>query len=156
MADMASELEAIAFRLRQAGEEDLARELNQAMRDAVKPVPDLIRAGLKPHLPDPYAEVLDADLDIRTSARNSGGVNADASVSVTATTRSGKRRRIRRLDAGDLEHPLFGHRRRFYSQGEPSVQPGWFSGPASGDAPRVRDALEQALADVADKAAKGG
>lgn len=153
MADMASELEAIAFRLRSAGEDGLARELTRAMRDAVAPVPGLIRAGLRPHLPDPYADALDADLDIRTIARSGSG--ADAAVSVYAQTRSGKRRRLRRLEGGVLEHPVFGDRSDWKKQGEPSVQPGWFSGPASGDAPRVRDALEQAVRDVAAKASKG-
>src|SRR6266516_2233339 len=77
MADMASELEAIAFRLRRAGEEDLARELTAGMRRGVEPVPGLIRAGLDPHLPKRYAETLDEDLDIRTITRNSGGADAD-------------------------------------------------------------------------------
>ena len=147
MADMASQLEAAAFRLRRAGEEDLARELNTAMRDGVRPVPDAIRAGLPPKLPDRYAEVLDADLDIKVTARNSGG---DAVVSVTATTRGiVQRRRLRRLDRGVLERPFFGDRRRWYAQ---DVEPGWFTGPAEDAAPQVRAALEQALRDVGAKA----
>ena len=150
MADMASELEAAAFRLRRAGQEDLARELTAAMRRGAEPVPGRIRADLKPRLPDRYAEVLDADLDIRTSARNAGG---NAAVTVTGTTRSGKRRRFRRLDSGVLEHPLWGHRKHWRKQGEPSVQPGWFTGPASDAAPQVRAELERALGDVAAKAA---
>src|SRR5689334_1695099 len=102
---MASELEAIAFRLRRAGEEGLARELNAAMRHAVDPVPGRIRDGLRPKLPDRYAEVLDADLAIRTTARNSGSANANAALSLTATTRGAvKRRRLNRLDRGVLEH----------------------------------------------------
>lgn len=149
MADMASQLEAAAFRLRRAGSEDLARELNAAMKRAVGPVPGRIRDDLKPRLPDPYAAVLDEDLAIRTIARSGGSANADAVVSVTATTRSGKRRRIRRLDAGTLEHPLYGNRRHWYAQ---AVTPGWFTGPAEDAAPDVRAALEQALRDVAAKA----
>ena len=147
MADMASQLEAAAFRLRRAGEEDLARELGAAMRRAVRPVPGDIRDGLKPKLPDRYAEVLDAELDIRVVSRNSGG---DAVVSVTATTRgAAERRRIRRLDRGTLAHPLFGDRGHWYNQ---AVTPGWFTGPAEDAAPQVREALQQALRDVAAKA----
>ena len=145
MADMASELEAAAFRLRRAGAEDLARELTAAMKRGVDPVPDKIRAGLIPHLPNPYAAALDEDLDIKVIARNSG---ADAVVSVYGQTR-GKRRRINRLEGGVLEHPLWGNRRHWYPQ---AVRPGWFSGPAEADAPRVRAELEQALRDVSDKA----
>ena len=151
MADMASQLEAIAFRLRRAGEEDLARELNAAMRRGVQPVPGLIRAGLKPHLPDRYAETLDADLDIRTITR-SGGAATDAAVAVYAQTRSGRARKLRRLEGGILEHPLWGNREHWRKQGAPSVEPGWFTGPAEDAAPQVRTALEQALRDVAAKA----
>ena len=147
MADMASQLEAAAFRLRRAGEEDLARELNAAMRRSVGPVPGEIRAGLPPKLPDRYAAVLDADLDIKVVSRNSGG---DAVVSVTATTRGAvERRRLRRLDRGVLEHPLFGDRKHWYAQ---AVEPGWFTGPAQDAAPAVRQALEDALRDIAAKA----
>ena len=146
MADMASELEAAAFRLRRAGG-NLARELTRAMRDGVQPVPDEIRAGLKPKLPDRYAEVLDADLDLTVKARNQGG---DAILTVTATTRGAvERRRLRRLDRGLLVHPYMGNRKHWYNQ---QVPPGWFTGPCEDVAPQVRAALEQALADVAAKA----
>lgn len=146
MADMASELEAIAFRLRRAGNEDLPRELNAAMKHAVDPVPGLIRAGLRPHLPDPYADELNADLDIRTIARSNGVTDAVVSVYAQA---SRKARKLRRLESGILEHPLWGNREHWRRQ---SVQPGWFSGPAQAGGPRVHAALEQALRDVKAKA----
>jgi len=149
---MASQLEAAAFRLRRAGEEDLARELNRGMRDAVDPVPDEIRVGLDPHLPRRYAETLDTDLDIRTIARNSGG--ADAVVSVYAQTRSGRARKLKRLDAGLLTHPVYGNREVWRTQegADQGVEPGWFTGPCEDAGPRVRAGLEQALHDVAAKA----
>jgi hypothetical protein len=147
MADMASELEAIAFRLRRAGEEDLPRELAAALRRGVDPVRDDIRAGLKPKLPDRYAEVLDADLKLSVSVRNSGG---DASASVVGTTRGiVQRRRLRRLDRGVLEHPAWGDREHWYAQ---DVKPGWFTGPAQAAAPRIRGEFDQALRDVRAKA----
>jgi hypothetical protein len=150
---MASELEAIALRLRRAGDEDLARELTAGMRRAVKPVPDRIRAGLAPKLPNRYAEVLGADTAITTSVRNSG---ADATAAVVAANASFRKRRLNRLDAGILWHPLFGNRKHWFEQGEPSVRPGWFTGPAEDAAPDVRAALEQALSDVAAKATSKG
>ena len=159
MADMASELEAVAFRLRRAGEEDLARELTAGMRRGVEPVPDKIRAGLKPHLPDRYAALLDEDTSITVVVRNSG---ADATASVRATNASFRKRKLNRLDAGILWHPLFGRfprgdpRNRWFEQGEPSVQPGWFTGPAEDAAPEVRAELEQALRDVTAKATSKG
>jgi len=159
VADMASELEAVAFRLRRAGEEDLARELTAGMRRGVEPVPDKIRAGLKPHLPDRYAALLDEDTSITVVVRNSG---ADATASVRATNASLRKRKLNRLDAGILWHPLFGRfprgdpRNRWFGQGEPSVQPGWFTGPAEDAAPEVRAELEQALRDVTAKATSKG
>lgn len=153
MADPASELEAIARRLRFIGDGELTRELRRAISDAAGRVPDDIRAGLKPRLPDPYAEVLDADLAFSIRQRAS---DRDPGVTLRATTRSGQRRRIRRLDQGILAHPLYGHRKRWYNQGEPSVQPGWFSGPAEAARPRVREEIKQALRDVAAKATGKG
>jgi hypothetical protein len=151
LADAATELEALAFRLRRAGEEELLREVTKAMRDAVEPVKDEIRADLKPKLPDRYAEELDADLRIGVNVRTAG---SDPGVSVTGQA-LGKTRKLRYLDEGRLTHPLFGDREKWFTQEEPSVQPGWFTGPAEAAGPRVRDGIEKALADVADRASKG-
>ena len=151
LADAAGELEALAFRLRRAGETEVLREVTKAMRDGVEPVKDEIRAGLKPHLPDRYAADLDADVRLGVSVRTAGG---DPGVSVTGQA-AGKARKLRYLDAGRLTHPLFGDREHWYTQEEPSVQPGWFTGPAEAAGPRVRDGIEKALADVADRASRG-
>lgn len=155
MADMASELEAAAVRLRRAGQDDLARELTAAMRHAVAPVPGQIRDGLRAHLPDRYAADLAADVDIKTATR-SGSATTDAAVSVYARA-SGKSRKLKRLDEGRLTHPLFGDREHWYTQEGtpgtgPGVHPGWFTGPCQDAEPKVRDALEKALRDVAAKA----
>ena len=152
MADMASELEAAAFRLRRAGQDDLARELTAAMRRGVAPVPDKISGGLDPHLPKRYAATLAADLDIKTVTR-SGSATTDAVVSVYAQTR--RNRKLKRLDAGLITHPLFGDREHWYTQAgaDKGMVPGWFTGPCEAEEPRVRAELEQALKDVGDKAA---
>jgi hypothetical protein len=157
LADAATELEALAFRLRRAGETELLAEITKAMRDAAVPVPDEIRAGLKPHLPDRYAETLDADLRLGVSVRTAG---SDPGVSVTGTTllgtgrggvrAGGKARKLRDLDAGRLTHPVYGNREVWRTQ---EVEPGWFTGPAEAAGPRVRDGIERALEDVAAKAA---
>jgi hypothetical protein len=152
LADAAAELEALAFRLRRAGDGGLVREVTRAMRDAVVPVQADIRAGLGPLLPNRYAADLNADLrlgvNVRTNERNPG-------VSVTGQART-KARKLRNLDEGRLTHPGPGNdREHWYTQEEPSVQPGWFTGPAEAGGPRVRAGIEQALADIAGKAVKG-
>ena len=151
--DAAFELEALAFRLRRAGDGDLIRAVTRAMRDAVIPVQDEIRAGLKPKLPDRYAAVLEADVRLGVNVRTG---SSDPGVAVTGQS-AGKARKLRNLDAGRLTHPLFGDRtHKWYTQEEPSVQPGWFTGPAEAAGPRVRAGIERALADIAGKAVKGG
>jgi hypothetical protein len=151
LADAAAELEALAFRLRRAGDGELVREVTRAMHDAVEPVQDQIRAGLGPLLPDRYAADLDADLRLGVNVRTN---DRDPGVSVTGTART-KARKLRNLDEGRLTHPGPGNdREHWYTQEEPSVQPGWFTGPAEAGGPRVRTAIERALADIAGKAVK--
>ena len=150
LADAAAELEALAFRLRRAGDGGLLREVTKAMRDAVVPVQDEIRAGLRPDLPNAYAATLDADLRLGVNVRTG---DRDPGVALTGQSR-GRGRKLRNLDAGRLTHPLFGDREKWFTQEEPSVQPGFFTGPAEAAGPRVRDGIEKALADVADKAVK--
>jgi hypothetical protein len=156
LADAAAELEALAFRLRRAGDGGLVREVTRAMRDAVVPVQADIRAGLDPKLPDRYAATLNADLRLGTNVRTN---ERDPGVSITGQTLSGggKGRKLRYLDEGRLTHPVFGNREEWRTQegAAQGVEPGWFSGPAEAAGPRVRTAIEQALADVADKAVKG-
>jgi hypothetical protein len=145
LADAAAELEALAFRLRRAGDVELGREVTRAMRDPVK---DKVRDDLKPRLPDRYAAELDEDLrlgvSVRTNERNPG-------VSLTAS--SGRARKLRYLDEGRLTHPLFGDREHWYTQegADKGVRPGWFTGPAEAAGPRVRTEIERALEDVSNR-----
>ena len=148
LAGAAAELEALAFRLRRAGDTELLREVTRAMRDAVDPAQDQIRADLKPRLPDRYAETLDKDLRLGVNVRTN---DRDPGVAVTGQTLGGVRK-LRRLDAGLLTHPLFGDREKWYTQEEPSVTPGWFTGPCEAAEPEVRAGIEQALDDVANRA----
>jgi hypothetical protein len=154
--DAASELESIARHLRRAGETELVRELTAAMRRAVGPVEDQIRQGLRSHLPDQYADALNADLRLTTSVRTN-----ERNPGVTITGKAGKARKLRRLDAGLITHPVFGNREVWKTQaggaGEgPGMHSGWFTGPAEAATPRVRAAIERALDDVAAKAASKG
>jgi hypothetical protein len=155
LVEAASELESIARHLRRAGDSELVRELTRGMRDAVGSVPDDIRAGLRPKLPDVYAAALDADLrigiSVRTNERNPG-------VSINGTPLT-KARKLRNLDEGRLTHPGPGNdREHWYTQigTAEGVEPGWFTGPAEAATPRVRAAIDRALEDVAGKATGKG
>jgi hypothetical protein len=153
--DTAAKLQALAVRLREAGDTGLLREMQKALRDAADPVPEDIRRGLRPKLPNRYADVLNADLDIRIETRSTAN---EARVSVTASTpsvggRPSRRgRSIRRLDSGILWHPVFARGpRRSWDWREQAVQPGFFSQPARDDAPRARAEMDAALERVRQK-----
>ena len=151
LSDAASELESIARHLRRAGETELVRELTRAMRDAVGPVPDEIRAGLRPHLPDRYA----ADPRRGRAARRQrphqraqpGRVRHRAGHGregpEAAPPRRGPAHPPRLRQPGALARPQH-------------VEPGWFTGPAEAATPRVRAGIERALEDIAAKAASKG
>ncbi len=146
---LAHDLSQLARELRQAGETELRRELLDAIKHAAEPIPGEIRANLKPHLPDRYAETLDQDLTIGVEVRT--GRN-DPRVTIRARPRRVKRRRLKRLDDGVLEHPLWGDRQHWYTQ---PVEPRFFTGPCEDSAPRVRDEIEAALDNLKDRIYRG-
>jgi hypothetical protein len=151
LSETASELESIARHLRRAGEVELVRDLQKAIRDAVSPVPKAIRAGLDDHMPDRYAAELNADLaltvSVRTGDRNPG-------VTIFGKAR-GKARKLANLDAGRLTHPVYGNREVWRTQTDGVVK-GWFTGPCEKAAPRVRQAILAALNDVSERAVRKG
>ena len=143
---LANDLGELARGLRQAGDTELLREVQDAIHHAADPIPEAIRRELRPRLPDPYADVLNADLAIGIQIRSGAST---AGVSVMARPRRVQRRRITRLDReGVLAHPLFGNRRHWYNQ---AVRAGFFTDPAEASAPRVRDDIEAALERVKEK-----
>jgi len=151
---LAVELAELARNLRQAGDEGLRRELVSGIKDAADPIPGEIRRQLPDFLPDRYAEVLNADMQISVSVRTGG---TGQGVSVVAPERmrgKAQRRRITRLNAGILAHPLFGDRERWFSQTD-GVTRGFFDKPAEDSAPRVRAEIEKALDRVKDEIYKG-
>lgn len=139
------QLSQLAGRLRDMGEEGFRREITESIKASTEPIPRTIRDGLIPRLPNRYARTLNDDLDIKESVQY---LTSGVRVSTTARTLQVggvKRRRIRRLDQGVLEHPLFGNRRRWYRQ---PVVPGWFTRPNEDAVPRVRASIDDALARV--------
>ena len=136
---LADDLARLAASLRAAGDVGLRRELTAAIKRAAEPVPRAIREGLKPHLPDRYAEVLDADLRLSVSVRTG---QADPGVTIIAESSRTHRRKLADLNRGVLSHPLWGDRKHWYRQ---PVTPGFFTGPCEDAAPRAREEIEAAL-----------
>jgi hypothetical protein len=159
--ELASGLNAVAVRLRELGDEGLARELQTAVERAVDPLKDSIPAALRPHLPDRYADELGGELKVRRST-SLGAAGDIAQVTVLASVTGARKRKLAQSDAGILWHPLFGRfpyrdpRNRWFQNEPPSVTPGWFSDPVEESVPVIRDAVEQALDNVVEKAVGKG
>ena len=150
---------ALSRRLTDAGETGLRRALYQAIDKAAQPLKTEIRAGLKPRMPNRYAETLDADLKLSVSrlAGSNPGVRLIATAAPHAEGSSRERRnltgrKLRRLDGGLLTHPLWGNREHWYTQ---PVTPGFFTGPCKASAPRARREILAAMHDTAVKIMKG-
>jgi hypothetical protein len=150
--ELARSLNAVAVRLREIGDEGLARELQREVGQAVDPLKDRIPAALRPHLPDRYADVLAGELKVSRST-SLGAAGDVARVTVLASASGTKRRKLDRSDAGILFHPVFGDRKDWREQGAPSVKPGWFTDPVGESVPEIREAVERALDEVVRKAA---
>jgi|SRR5947207_6576509 len=151
---LATDLAAISARLREAGEGGLVRRLSQGIGKAVEPIEREVRDGLRPHMPDRYADLIGSELEVtRRTFQDPDG----ARVSVYARTTGEGKRKIQRLDEGVLWHPLFGRfprrdpRNRWFMMTEPHVKPGWWSDSADKAAPRVRQGIEDALNDVTER-----
>jgi hypothetical protein len=142
---LAAEFSELARGLHHAGDTSLYNEISGAIDQAAGPVPGEIRTGLAPKMPNRYAATLNAELAAGVQVRRG---RADPGVTVWARTRGPRRVRLRRLDQGILEHPLFGNREFWYRQ---AVRPGWFTQPNQDAAPRVRASLEAALERVKDQ-----
>ena len=157
--DLAFQLAAISNRLKELGEGGLARELARHVGEAVDTIPPKIEAGLKPKLPDRYAELLGKETKItRRSFTDGDGMR----VSLYASNAGAKARKLQRLDDGILWHPLFGRfprgdpRNRWFEQGaDKGVHPGWFTQPVEDAGPEVREVIRKALDDIVEKAVRG-
>jgi len=144
--DLAFDLAAVAARLRELADGGLTRELADGIRRAVAPLPQKIRDGLEPKLPNRYAAELDAS--IRITQRTFLSPDS-TSVTILASNSGSKARKLRRLDSGVLWHEVFGNRKVWREQ---AVTPGWFTRPCEEAAPEVRDAIDEVLREVAAKA----
>lgn len=138
----AEDFSRVARELKQAGRQDLRKELFRALNSSTKPARAEVRSSMPDFLPDQYAAALAKDLSI--TARGKGGQNP--SIQLRAKGRR-KKRRVGLLNRGKLRHPLFGDSPWFDQQ----VVPGWWTDPLQRQADQVRRRLVAAMRDVASK-----
>ena len=123
--------------LKIAGELDMRRELNKALRDVTKPLIAETRAAAQDRLPkrgglNQSVARAKQRVQVRTGAKTAG-------VRIIA---SGA---VRGANAGTVRHPVFGNRKAFVSQ---TVPGGWFDKTLEGSAPEVRTEIEAVLVRV--------
>lgn len=153
----AADFAALSKRLKEAGETGLRRELYKAIDKSARDLTSQIKSTqhLKPYLPDPYAEVLAADLSVRIYKRS----GRDPHLTVRAEGRTKKRKLAQLDERGLLVHPVFGRGARRDWTWRPqfrSVRPGFFSDPVERAAPAVRKQIEAAMRETARKLTTGG
>jgi hypothetical protein len=151
MAGAADDFAELAKNLRLVGSDELRRELYKAIDEAAAPVAAEIKSGphLAAYMPNRYAAVFGADLRVTTHKRT--GTDPGVTILGRAPTSGRGGRKIRQRDAGTLTHPLFGNRKRWFTQ-TAGMRPGFFTRPAEDAAPQVREKILAAMERVANKA----
>jgi hypothetical protein len=97
-------------------------------------------------MPDRYAAVLAADIKVATLQR---GSIRNPGVRIEASGRQ-KKRKVARLNAGVITHPLFGDRQEWFHQLR-GMRAGFFDDPCEKSGPQVRDQILKAMHDTAAK-----
>lgn len=139
------QLRVLSARLKAAGDGGLRRALLRRIRQAAQPaIPD-IRQSAHDVLGDKGGL---ADL----VAGSKIGVRTRLSGSVGVQIRGVGVQNLRRMNEGQLRHPLWGNRTHWYDQ---AIRPGWFAAPIEKRKPSITYGIEQAMKDTARKITKG-
>lgn len=100
----------------------LWNELNAQMRDAAKPMTDVVLRHLGDYLPNRYAGVLRAGLTVRVSRSTKG---ASAGLKLVGTAKGVKKKRhVQVINNGILRHEVYGDPNVWVDQ---HVRPGFWS-----------------------------
>jgi len=110
--DGSAALKAVASKIRAEGNKGLGREMSTALLQAARPVQASIRTEADKVMPSRggYRAILSRSLKFRTSTRGAGRVASFRLLTYAEGTK--ERRDIRRLNLGELRHPVYGRSRR--------------------------------------------
>jgi hypothetical protein len=154
-----NELSALGFRLRQAKDVELTKELRKGLTDATKPLAKSIRERSPTYTPKGYEVTFATSLRFRTKIET-GGASAAVDFVVTARGKT-QSRQIKEINRGRLKHPVYG-RSRYTRHGwvkNPwawqTVKPGFFDDPVRDSFDAVRAEIQQAMRRVAEKITRG-
>lgn len=147
------QLHRVAKRLRKAGEKDLIKGLQKAIKDKVRPIVEAQRREVRalpargPKHTGLRARTAGA---VRIQVKTTGG-SAGVRIRVARTARLGLLPQY--MNRGHWRHPVYGNKKNWKDQFTP---PGWFDRPAEKGGPTVRKSVVAAMNDVADQIAHGG
>jgi hypothetical protein len=153
------QLRTLAERLKEAGDEGkgFRRELMKQIDAAAQPLAREIAslAHLKPYMPDRYAAVLAEDISVRAQKIFA----SNPRVSVSCRTRGERRRKVRLLDAGFINHPIYARGPReewdWWNGQTGGMKPGFFTDPCEKATPEIREHVLQALTETDRKITRG-
>lgn len=157
MADAATEFLALARALTEAGETGLKREMYKAISDAAQPLADVLKNAeyLHPYMPDRYADVLAADMDVRVYKR----AGANPHINVTAESYRPRNRKVIQVNAGLLRHPVFARGPRadwtWRSQEGKGMKPGFFDDAVAKAGDQVREGMAAAMDETSRQIMRG-
>lgn len=143
----AEDLERLAKQLKEAGRNDLRKELLAGIRASVKPIISDIRDRIRERLPSSGGladRVATATISARTRLTGK-------SAGVSLIGKRGKSM-LSRLNEGILKHPLYGNRSHWHTQ---AVEPGWFDKAIIEDLDLLQKNIIDAMERVAEKVAQG-
>lgn len=154
-----NELSRLGFRLREANNVTLTKELRKALRDGLKPLSAQIRAQAPDHTPKGYEQTFASSLKFSTKI-NLVGTSAGVDFSVTAIGKTHPRQ-IREINRGRLKHPVYG-RKRLTRHGwinNPwvwqTVKPGFFDNPVRANFNHMRAQMREAIRRTAEQITRG-
>lgn len=139
----AQDLARLSKALKDAGRNDLRKELLKGVRESGASTVLEIRESALENLPRRgglAAKVAAEKASVRSTYAASG-----ARVSL-------RRKRGRGLNAGRLRHPVYGNRENWVQQ---SVNQGWFDDPIRDAAPGIRRKIEAVIERICDKIVRG-
>jgi hypothetical protein len=142
----AHELQALALRLKKAGDGELRKQLLREIRgSARKAIPDVRQSA--------YRTLPKRGGLAERVGKQAYAVQTRLSASSASVRLAGKgMKELRDIDSGRLRHPVYGNRKIWKAQ---SVPPGFFSGAIERRAPSIRRDIEKAMGDIARKVTGG-
>ena len=146
----------LSARLKEAGATGLRRQLYKAIDKSAQDLAKEIGSPehLYPYLPNPYADVLAADLKVRVVKRS----GQDPHLTLIAEGKNHKRKIVQLNDRGLLWHPVYARGRRRDWTWRPQfshVRQGFFTDPVERSAPQIRERITEAMQETARKITRG-